>query len=644
MQKLFTLKTCLSILAVFFTLGTQAQQYDFKLGQLYYKIKDATAKTVSVVTEKETSPFYSVENYPTGAVVIPLSVNNPDDGENYLVTGIGDHAFDYCTNLTSVTIPSSVINIGEYAFLSCPQLTEITVDNSNGTYSSLDGLLFNKDKTTLIQYPIAKSTETYTLPNTLKTIEKYAFRACSNLTSVTIPNSVTSIGEYAFNSCSGLTSITIGNSVTSLPAYVFGNCTSLTSITIGSAINSISGNAFYASTGLSEFIVDGENSTYSSQDGVLFNKAKTKLVSFPSGKAVSTYTIPSSVTEIGSSAFKLCNGLTSVVIPSSVTTMGSEVFMNCTNLTSVSISNSLTVIPYGTFFGCAGLTSVTIPSSVTNIGTWAFRNCTGLRSINIPSSVTTIGGSAFNNCTNLASIFCEVVDPTTITSLGSSVFNAVPKGSATNACKFYVPKGSKVNYEAESVNDQWKEFLLHIYEMPSVATNAATATTINSATLNATINLGDEVAQITERGFEWRKSADSASEKAVSTTAENNFSAVLTDLETNTEYTFRAYIKIGGFRVYGENLTFTPSNFVVGVPEYTTANLKFYPNPVSDMLHIASDRAIEFLQIFDISGKLLEVKYINNAQTDLNTSDWESGLYFVCVKTSEGMNIHKILK
>ena len=146
------------------------------------------------------------------------------------VTSIGDLAFQTCSGLTSVTIPNSVTSIGNGAFIDCTGLTSINVASDNSNYCSVDGVLFNKDKTTLIQYPGSKQ-GAYTIPNSVTSIGEYAFLGCSGLTTVTIGNSVTSIGDWAFSDCSGLTSVTIPNIVTSIGSGAFYGCTSLTSVT-----------------------------------------------------------------------------------------------------------------------------------------------------------------------------------------------------------------------------------------------------------------------------------------------------------------------------------------------------------------------------------------------------------------------------
>jgi hypothetical protein len=184
----------------------------------------------------------------TGAFTIP---NN--------VTSIRAYAFFGCTGLTNVTIPNSVTSIGSYAFantgltsvaipdsvtsislnpfMDCSSLTSISVTAGNPAYSSVDGILYNKNQTTLHAYPVGK-TGAFIIPNSVTNIANYAFYGCTNLASVTIGNSVTSIGSSAFCNCSNLTSITIGNSVASIEELAFFRCSSLTSVTFAGTIPS----------------------------------------------------------------------------------------------------------------------------------------------------------------------------------------------------------------------------------------------------------------------------------------------------------------------------------------------------------------------------------------------------------------------
>ncbi len=273
-----------------------------------------------VLSEKEkTAVITGYNGQPIGELVLPSSVNK-STGWSYAVTAIGSSAFRNCTGLTSITIPNSVTSIGKEAFQGCTGLTSITIPNSvtaigtaafsncsnltkilveegNTAYTSIEGVLFSNEKTTLVAYPAAKAPD-YEIPNSVTAIGDYAFSDCVGLTSVTIPNSVTAIGDYAFY-CSGLTSITIPNSVTAIGTAAFSNCTGLTSITI-----------------------------------------------------------PNSVTAISDHAFSNCSGLTSVTIPNSVTTISMSTFANCTGLTSITIPNSVTAISEYAFSNCTAVNTI----------------------------------------------------------------------------------------------------------------------------------------------------------------------------------------------------------------------------------------------------------------------------------------------
>jgi hypothetical protein len=184
------------------------------------------------------------------------------------------------------------------------------------------------------------------------------------LTGVTIPNSVTGIGNFAFRDCGGLISASIGSSVTTIHYGTFMGCGGLISID-----------------------VDAANTLFSSADGVLFNKEKTRLLVYPEGRR-GEYAIPVPVTEIDAEAFSGCAGLTGVTIPVSVTAIGARAFRDCGGLTSARIGNSVTTIGDAAFQGCSGLTSVTIPASVTGIGKFVFAYCRGLTSIHVEEANT----------------------------------------------------------------------------------------------------------------------------------------------------------------------------------------------------------------------------------------------------------------
>ncbi len=297
------------------------------------------------------------------------------------VTAIGENAFFYCLNLNTVTIPKGVTNIGINAFLGCSSLIAITVTAPNPSYISVGGVLFNRNETTLIQYPARKSGSSYVIPNSVISIEENAFYESLNLTSVTIPNSVTSIGGFAFYESSNLTNVTIPKSVTNIGELAFGDCARLNAIT-----------------------VTAPNPSYISIGGVLFNRSETTLIQYPALKSGTSYIIPKSVTSIEAEAFLDCGSLKSVIIPNGVTSIGDEAFEGDGSLTSVTMPNSVSSIGDQAFLDCSSLKSVTIPNRVTSLGHEVFCNCTSLTTVTIPNSVTAIGGDALSYCSSLKSV------------------------------------------------------------------------------------------------------------------------------------------------------------------------------------------------------------------------------------------------
>ena len=289
------------------------------------------------------------------------------------VTSIGDYAFRWCSSLTSVTIGNSVTSIGEQAFYNCSSLTSVTIPHGvtsigNSAFSgcsSLESVTIGNSVTSIGGWAFCDCSNltSVTIPDSVTSIGGWAFCDCSSLTSVTIPDSVTSIGDDLFRWCESLTSVTIPGSVTSIGNGAFYKCSSLTSVTIPDSVTSIGNFAFSGCVSLKSFTVSESNSTYSSKDGVLFNKNKTKLVAYSAGKTNTSYTIPNSVTSIGGWAFSDCSNLTSVTIGNSVTSIGRSAFYNCSSLTSVTIPDSVTSIGDHAFYGCSKLNDIAFAGS-----------------------------------------------------------------------------------------------------------------------------------------------------------------------------------------------------------------------------------------------------------------------------------------
>ena len=348
------------------------------------------------------------------------------------VTAIGRYAFLDCTNLEKITIPEGVVIIDEMAFELCDSLSAvnipasvqaignsafykglITVAPENQYYSSRDGVLFNKEQTTLIRYPVNKSGSTYTIPNTVTTLVDYAFYQCKSLTSVVIPSGITQIGIGCFSGCEQLKTVALPTGLTSIGDSAFSFCYSLTDVVLPETLTGVGDDAFVYCYNMApvtipdsvvsigsgafdcELSVSPNNPAYSVEDGVLFNKNKTLLIRYPSNKNAESYVIPDSVITIGDRAFQECYPLREVTFPNSVTSIGDSAFHYCENLASVVLPKGLTTIGADAFSYCFKLSQAMIPDGVTAVGDYAFYDCNKLTEVVLSDSVVEIGAMAF---------------------------------------------------------------------------------------------------------------------------------------------------------------------------------------------------------------------------------------------------------
>lgn len=281
---------------------------------------------------------------------LATDLNIPVQLDGYTVTSIAGWAFSG-SSLTGITVPNSVLEINDYAFSSCTFLSEILVATDNPNYSSKDGVLLDQAQSVLVKYPVGKTTDTYTVPDSVMTIHAGAFRDCAFLTNIYIPAGVQNIEVEAFYNCTALVNISVA----------------------------------------------ADNPFYCSADGILFDKAQRELIQYPASKTATAYTIPDSVTSIGYAAFDGCAALETVHIPDSVVNIGYCAFGDCTALKNVTIPTSVTNIADSAFSNCTSLTEIIIPDGVISIGRYAFEYCTSLHNIIISDNVANIGWYAFNN-------------------------------------------------------------------------------------------------------------------------------------------------------------------------------------------------------------------------------------------------------
>ena len=369
----------------------------------------------------------------TGSIVIPEAV------EGCPVTAIGEYAFAWCENVTSVTIPASVTAVGVGAFCWMPALTGISADAKNTAYCSDEkGVLFNKDKTVLVQAPGGLS-GAYTIPEGVTEIAGNAFAGCYRMSCVTVPLSVTGVGDEAFDGCQRLSDVYYPGSQAQLREIQWGvDNESLTEATIHYGIETPDDepelpevpdvtepeeDVAYIYT-----VQDGE-ATITGCTGELIGDVviPEELDGYPvvaignsalQQEAMTSVVIPDSVISIGDYAFS-CSGLKTVVVPDSVVSIGKNVFSQCKDLEVAVLPEGIPAVPYGTFLECTKLEAVRIPMNVKTIEMHAFLECTNLKNLVLPSSVTEIAKDAFARCTYLRLIaFSENVQ-----SIGAGAFD-----------------------------------------------------------------------------------------------------------------------------------------------------------------------------------------------------------------------------
>lgn len=409
------LKFTLLLAMLFSVVATPALAYDAQVDGIYYNFNttDGTATVTYLKTGSYSGRYgsgYNNASAYTGDVIIPKTVTYNET--TYQVVAIDAQAFEYCKNLTSVTIPEGVTTIGSAAFQSCTGLISVTI------------------------------------PEGVTTIGRSAFYQCSGLTTVTIPKSVTEIDSYAFNYCSGLTKVIIsdisawcnisfddgasnplyyakhlysdaGTEITNIVvpegieklAYTFINCEGLASVAIPASVTDINISTFSGCTNLTKVTL---NSNAIASKAGTYNSSSIRPLF---GNQVKEYVLGDGVTTIGDYAFKECTNLEQITFPSSLTQVGNDAFYGCTNLKKVIAKDiaSWCGTTFGTYYGGmhanplfyakhlysdadTEITDLVVPAGVETINANAFYNCEGLKSVTIPNSVKGMGNSAFSSC------------------------------------------------------------------------------------------------------------------------------------------------------------------------------------------------------------------------------------------------------
>ncbi len=308
------------------------------------------------------------------------------------VTTINDYAFLGAEKLSGVSIPSSIAHISPTAFNSCTNLNAFSGDYGNAYYSCYGNILYDKYKTKLIKIP-ATCEPFISFPMSIQTISSYAVSDFKNGSTFIIPESATTIEDFAFL-----------------------NSTTPSIVKIPKNVSSIGETSFMGCEEISEFKVDKRNNGYSSREGILLNKSQTSFIQCPALKGP-TVIIPDTVTSIGSAALFDCFNAKTFQVGAANTSFSSADgilynklktgLIQCPILKTgaITIPNTVVNIKELAFSMCTGLTSVLFPSGLKSIGAASFMLCTSLTTVTLPASVTSIGDNAFYICDSLSKAY-----------------------------------------------------------------------------------------------------------------------------------------------------------------------------------------------------------------------------------------------
>lgn len=364
--------------------------------------------------------------------------------------GFGENAFYNCTSLRSVTLSDELPADADFSaiFKGCVALEEILTSDNSKNYSSVAGILYDKNQTAILYLPVALADPQIVIPKTVKTITDNAFNGLANITSILFEEGsvLETIGANAFSGTS-ITSLVLPAGVSSVDVTAFYQCDSLTSVTISDNFpTSLDLSLYFAyCPALEEIVVPANCAAYVSENGVVYSADKTRLEFYPAGKPGTEFAVPATVTTIGLGAFGNNSMLEKVIVPAGVTTIRAAAFAGMTALKAVEFAEAQTVLTieagsetggvltpgafYGsaqlesvnlsvrqvaeigayTFYGTEKLTSIELPDSVGAIGSYAFAY-SGLKSIAIPTNVKAIAESAFYGTEGIAAVYITDIE------------------------------------------------------------------------------------------------------------------------------------------------------------------------------------------------------------------------------------------
>lgn len=593
MKKVLFYAICLFWLCI--PLGTKAQQ--FEVDGITYNILSDTKHSVEV------APQYCSRYH--GRINIPASVVYNDS--TYDVVALGYEAFYGC-NLTGITIPSSVTQLKGRCFflanlpssfvipasitsieeqaLTILNLSSFTIDENNPVYTTINGILFSKDTSTLVACPVMKS-GLITLPLNTRHITPFAFCGCKNMTSIMLPEGLSTIGGWAFMACINLINIHIPSSVTHIGTQPFAYCYVLNSLSIAQ-----------------------DNSHYYMDGMMIYNMTGDSLIS--AHKSSDTLFLPNTLRYV--SGFAGNEDVKYVKIPEGVLTLGDQTF-NSSSLKRIDLPGYLHFIDEWAFYYCESLQHVTMPATLDTMGKGCFEGCSKLTSINIPNGLRVIPPEAFFYCTKLKNISwgntVEIIDTV---AFGGCAFTKIEFPATLRHIKI-----SGFSHYSSANNAYLRQI---VFTAPIDTIEAGTFEEQKIKSIRFRNNIPPVTATIPEQDVNYGCLSNATVD------------SIIVPCGSLNNWLSDSYWGQYADKYYEE---------CVGIETAEEQEIVLYPNPATDHLSLIGLQDCQTLAMVNLLGQTVLTQAISSNTLNLDVSNLERGVYLLKLESPNGLLVKKVI-